>query len=233
MSENAKCPKCGEYNIINTKKTAWLCQYCGAAFRCDNSSVFKKYEVIADESDFIVVDGVLVKYQGKDSEVYIPEEVSEIGERAFKNCTDIRAAYIPNTVRTIGKEAFYGCIRLEEATLPANTNYVGEKAFDGCSSLFSVDIPSTVSTSGTARIGINAFSGCVSLINIRINNRVRSVNDHIFDNCNENVYFEWDNLNDNINCCDVIHDRLIAKKCIHCGGELTGFFVKKCNTCRK
>ncbi len=233
MSENAKCPNCGKYNIINTQKPAWQCENCGAAFRYDSSSVFKKYQLIEDESDYVVVDGVLVKYQGNDIDLHIPENVSEIGERAFKNSTSVHSVYLPDTVRIIGKEAFYGCIRLEEINFPANTSYIGEKAFDGCVSLFCVDLPSTLSSSGTARIGVNAFSGCVALVNIRVSNRIRSVHDHIFDNCNENVFFEWDNLNNNANCCDVIHQRVVNKKCIHCGGELTGFFVKKCNTCQK
>ena len=233
MKDNTKCPNCGKYTRVSNNRNAWICENCLTPFYCDETDVFGKNKIIEEDSDFIIRDNVLLKYKGNETTVHIPENVHTIGNMAFMNCTELSSVYMSNAVRTIEKNAFYGCIRLVEVYLSTNLNYIGDNAFDGCISLVSVDIPASVCMSGRAKIGFNAFLGCTSLMNIRINDRVRSVNDHIFDNCNENVFFEWENLNNNINCCDVIHNRLVKKKCIHCGGDLTGFFTKKCTTCNK
>ena len=39
-----------------------------------------------DINDFVIEDGVLIKYKGDSSDVVIPDSVTYIGEDAFWNC---------------------------------------------------------------------------------------------------------------------------------------------------
>lgn len=52
-------------------------------------------------SDFEIVDSVLKKYIGSDSEVTIPDTVTSIGEFAFAKSGSLNSLIIPNTVTSI------------------------------------------------------------------------------------------------------------------------------------
>ena len=41
--------------------------------------------------DFVIENGVLVKYNGKDANVTIPEGVTSIGKEAFKDCKKLKS----------------------------------------------------------------------------------------------------------------------------------------------
>ena len=60
-------------------------------------------------NDFLISDNRLVKYQGHDTEVVIPNGVVEIYYSAFKGCKFVRSIYIPHGVRTIMDNAFSNC----------------------------------------------------------------------------------------------------------------------------
>ena len=62
---------------------------------------------------FKIEDGVLLKYEGTDSVVVIPEEVEKIGERAFVGNKVITEVTMPDTIVSIGKDAFEECIKLK------------------------------------------------------------------------------------------------------------------------
>ena len=57
-------------------------------------------------------------------------------------------------VTEIGSRAFDECSRLETITLPSGVTSIGDSAFSGCNSLASISIPS-----GVTSIGDSAFSG--------------------------------------------------------------------------
>ena len=42
----------------------------------------------------------------------IGNNIKNIGERAFKNCTSLTSVTIPNSIASIGNEAFAGCTSL-------------------------------------------------------------------------------------------------------------------------
>lgn len=65
-------------------------------------------------ADFIVKEGVLVKYTGHDAFVEIPAFMHEIADGAFKNNSDIKSVRIPVSVQKIGKRAFFGCKNLSQ-----------------------------------------------------------------------------------------------------------------------
>ena len=87
---------------------------------------------------FIIEKGTLVRYQGTDTSVRVPNGVTAIGEEAFKDNTYLEGVNFPASVKTIGKSAFEGCSELYGVSLPAGLTAVGDNAFADCSSLSSI-----------------------------------------------------------------------------------------------
>lgn len=75
-------------------------------------------------SDFVIENGVLTKYTGSDKEVVIPEEVTEIAEGAFLDCTTMEHITVAVDQVKIIMGAFQGCTKLKRFTVPASvTNF--------------------------------------------------------------------------------------------------------------
>lgn len=98
----------------------------------------------AAASDFEIKDGVLVKYNGKDKIVKIPDNVTFIAERAFWSNDDIVAVYIPGTVKTVGESAFWSCSGLEFLDIAEGVESLGSTLTWSCPSLKDVNLPSTL-----------------------------------------------------------------------------------------
>ena len=64
------------------------------------------------EAGFVIVMGILMESSKKTGEVVIPDGVIEIGEDAFKDCTELTSVVIPESMVRIGKHAFMGCTGL-------------------------------------------------------------------------------------------------------------------------
>ena len=64
---------------------------------------------MSDINDFVIEDGVLIKYKGDSSDVVIPDSVISIGDGAFWSCTGLTSIEIPSSVSSIGEDAFWGC----------------------------------------------------------------------------------------------------------------------------
>ena len=130
-------------------------------------------------------DGTLeiTKYVGNSATCVIPSEidgkkVTEIGDSAFKGCTELTSITIPDGVTGIGNKAFSDCTSLETVTIPASVTYVRDSAFYGCTSLKSVTIPESVTY-----IGGYAFAECYSLKYADIPANVSGIGLSPFCNC--------------------------------------------------
>ena len=84
-----------------------------------------------DGNDFVIEDGVLVKYNGKESRVVIPEGVRVIGASAFYGNKTIKTIEIREGLEGIASRAFMNS-SITEITLPASIKTVGESAFESC-----------------------------------------------------------------------------------------------------
>ena len=62
--------------------------------------------------DFLIEDGKLVKYNGSETVVVVPEIVWEISNEAFMNCKSLREIILPETLEEISDCAFLGCKNL-------------------------------------------------------------------------------------------------------------------------
>ena len=69
--------------------------------------------------------------------VIVPEGITEIGARAFKNC-DVQTVLLPLTLTKIDDSAFEGCTNLTFVRVQLGLKKIGERAFFGCKSLCAV-----------------------------------------------------------------------------------------------
>lgn len=81
----------------------------------------------------------------------------------YLNGEEIKDLIIPNDVTSIGDYAFRGYSSLVSVTLPVGVTKIGDSTFYGCSNLTSITMGSTVTT-----IGDYAFKNCSGLISVHI-----------------------------------------------------------------
>lgn len=99
-------------------------------------------------SEFVIVgDGILLDYNGNNSEVVVPNNVKSI-VGAFKENKNIKSIYIPNSVTNISDSSFNKCENLLNIELPNTLETIGKNVFYECSSLENIDIPISVKKIG-------------------------------------------------------------------------------------
>ena len=87
---------------------------------------------------YITKDHGLLKYDGKDANVEIPEEITWIAPEAFYRNETLKNVKLPSKITTIEENAFYGCSELEAVVIPDQVTMIGKSAFDECTVLKSV-----------------------------------------------------------------------------------------------
>ncbi|MBE5933393.1 MAG: hypothetical protein E7263_08245 [Lachnospiraceae bacterium] len=161
-----------------------------------------------EEDDFVIVDGVLEEYLGKQSVVVVPEGVTkidwdylnakewireiilpdsleEIAMGSFMECTSLMKINIPEKITEIKERTFEGCVNLVEVDIEGDLITIGESAFgsngigDSCSSLQTINLPPTLKT-----IKKSAFSSCSTLMDIDIPEAVECIEKSVFASCN-------------------------------------------------
>ncbi len=115
-------------------------------------SLTAKAEVTAGGNyEYSVQDGevTITKYAGTGTTAKIPSKVdgmpvTQIGNYAFMNCTEVTSVTIPSSVKSLGQSVFYGCTNLTAVSLPEGLTDIPRLLFYGCSSLAEVTIPDSV-----------------------------------------------------------------------------------------
>lgn len=125
-----------------------------------------------------IEDGVLIKCKDGSPMIKIPEEVSVIGNSAFKNCEKLDTIVIGDNVKTLGNESFRGCKNLQTLTLPANIKQVGESSFRDCISLTSL-----VVLNPDIEIGERAFENCANLSSVSLPDGMAELYGGVFNSC--------------------------------------------------
>ena len=107
-------------------------------------------------------------------------KLTNIGYKAFYNCTGITSIAIPDGVTAFGDYAFYGCNYLDTITFGAESKLtsIGESAFYYCERLTGIDIPDTVTT-----IGEDAFGNCTYLTSVSLPASLAAINRGTFYYC--------------------------------------------------
>lgn len=87
---------------------------------------------------YITKDHGLLKYDGKDANVEIPEEITWSAPEAFYRNETLKNVKLPSKITTIEENTFYGCSELEAVVIPDQVTMIGKSAFDECTVLKSV-----------------------------------------------------------------------------------------------
>ena len=123
------------------------------------------------------------KLDGKDSYIYeinISNDVTSIGDNAFRDLLNLVSVSIPESVTYIREAAFLECSSLTSVSLPNSLTVLGGNVFNGCSSLTSIVIPY-----GVTSIPGYTFYACKSLQSVTIPDSVTSIEQHAFAYCEQ------------------------------------------------
>jgi hypothetical protein len=147
-------------------------------------------------NDFIIENGILIKYVGNDRNIVIPDEVTVIGESAFYSCPTIITVKLHDKLTKIGDSAFSDCASLEKINIPDSVCYLGAYAFYDCTRLLSIELPESITD-----IGMETFSGCTRLTEVIFPKSITDIGQMAFAFCPliEKVYYhgtedDWDNI---------------------------------------
>ena len=127
--------------------------------------------VIGVEEDTVLSGGAFEGCTGL-TEVKLPASLTEIGEKAFRGCSNLAGTIVfPASLKTIKSYressypynivgAFQGCTKLQGADFSACTNFtkIENSTFKNCTSLTEVKLPASLN-----EIGKEAFKDCTGL----------------------------------------------------------------------
>ncbi len=160
---------------------------------------------IGVDTDLIIDDNnVLIGYQGSGGAVTIPDEVVEIGYRAFRNKTAVTSVTLNEGLQKIGAEAFMGSGICGALNLPSTLTTIENRAFYQLGVLTGgLTIPNSVTTigdeafkectgfngaldlgDGLEHLGTAAFCGCTNLSgHLTLPASLKSLGTQAFDSC--------------------------------------------------
>lgn len=132
------------------------------------------------KSNTIISEYKIYKYAFYNNEIIknitIPSSVTEIGEHAFENCTNLEGI-TANTVLNINSYAFYNDQKLKNINLN-NVNGISEYAFYNCKSIKEIELPSLT------YLANNAFDNCINLETFD-SELLTNIGSQAFNNCNK------------------------------------------------
>lgn len=128
---------------------------------------------------FIIVENYLYECSDcGDTEVTLPDEVVDIGVRAFAGNSTIRRVKLHNSVRLLNEECFEGCSALEDIELPDCISKISKRSFANCTSLESVKLPRYLGT-----VESEVFSGCTALRAVELSEGITEIKNRAFAQC--------------------------------------------------
>ena len=76
-----------------------------------------------EQGDFVIENGVLLRYQGEDTEVVIPEGVIKISQKAFLSAGGITSIHLPESLEEIEPLTFADLLSLKSITVDPNNRH--------------------------------------------------------------------------------------------------------------
>lgn len=126
-------------------------------------------------NDFVIENGILLKYTGSDKSIHIPDGVRSIGVYAFMNCLEINEVYFSSGVEEIEYGAFHNCKSLRKISFVKGPRIIRESAFEFCKSLTELSIPD-----GLEEIERRAFFYCVKLSSLDLPSTLKKIGAYAF-----------------------------------------------------
>ena len=108
----------------------------------------KKRNIAPDADGFIIEDGIMYDYVGKEHDVVIPDSVTEIAERACWSNDDIETLYIPSSVKIIRQCAFWSCASLKSVRAEEGLESIAGSTFWSCAALEDAFLPQSLNKIG-------------------------------------------------------------------------------------
>lgn len=157
--------------------------YTGTEEQWDNLNVdmlpnTKIHYLSIVSSSFLIEKNVLQRFIGIETDVLIPDNVTTVGEVAFKECNNLQSIVISNSVTDIGNQAFSNCKNLRKIIIPDSVTNMGTWVFSDCDNLTDVTISKNLNS-----IENGTFIGCKNLTNIIIPNNISKIGFHAFAYC--------------------------------------------------
>lgn len=170
------------------------------------SDLNKKFDFEIDE---INKSATLVKYNGQDEILIVPDEirfdqtsylVRTINAKLFENNTTLKKITLPKFLKDLGWGAFYNCSSLESVQFNNELNEIRFSTFESCINLKEIYFPNklecikgralancksltTISLPWSLKlIGPSSFNGCVKLEFIEIPGNVEKIDTEAFIN---------------------------------------------------
>ena len=119
-----------------------LVTWCGITF-------YNQYSNPLRGSGLLYLNGELI------TTLVIPDDITEIKDRAFYGCESITNVTIHQGVTSIGERAFADCVNLTAVTIPSSVEYIGSYAFAS-----GLDLSEVVILGDDTEIGAHAFDHC-------------------------------------------------------------------------
>jgi len=154
--------------------------------------VCKEYTIVVNEFiRSLIKRGTMIAHDGRDTEFVVQSQewrrklakqvlflqnITQIGDRAFKYARNLTTVEIPEGVTSIGRAAFFGCSSLTKVTFPTTLTSISFGAFAECSSLQNVDLLHT----NLQKIDGYAFGGCSELKSVKLPTPLEAFGDCIF-----------------------------------------------------
>ena len=151
-----------------------------------------------DEKGFAVHQGILLRYEGEETSIEIPEGVVSIGGDFSE--TELSSVLLPEGVVNVGDYAFYHQYNLAQvnfpdslnrigdyafedtalttAMLPETLDYLGDGAFDYCHQLTTASVPG-----GVSYLGDSVFLQCITLTNVTLGEGIDDIPEDMFSWC--------------------------------------------------
>ena len=90
--------------------------------------------------------------------IVIPNSVTDIGIRAFEDCTHLKSVKLSEKLTSIPDYVFWKCSSLTSIEIPEGVTSVGDYAFSSCEALATIIVPKNVE-----EIGFRAFYNCMGI----------------------------------------------------------------------
>lgn len=113
--------------------------------------------------DSLVVLGPAAFDESPLTKIVFPNRLKEIGDVAFRSCTNLQDVTLPKNLERIGSSAFSDCTSLSEMKLPVGLKEIKGNAFANCRALTSIELPDALTF-----LRSQAFRECTGLTEITL-----------------------------------------------------------------